>query len=249
MKDEMFPSDTRFNTHITTISMHGNYVYRPNMQKWLDKMENLNIEVENEYLRNYIAAVMDFDAAVGIMMKDLSNKGILDNTTIIMYADHNAYLSELTYRVKNFGINDYNNKNYLELYRLPLMIYDANFSHQVINKFTTTYDIVPTVLDLFGINYYTNIYYGNSIFSEEESILYSKAFYVFIADGLFYSNINNILYKQENITDDYIKEVKSKSLSLLKEIYYMNNIFEQNYFKNNSRNYLDKVNEINDFHN
>lgn len=247
MKDEMFPSNERFYTHITTISMHGNYIYRHNMQKRLDKMESLGVEIKDEELRNYVAAVMDFDEAVGIMMSDLETKGLLDTTTILMYSDHNTYMSNLTYDTKDIGITEYDDNNYIELYRLPFMLYDSNFKHQIVNKFTTTQDIVPTILDLFGINYYTNMYFGNSIFSKEESVLYSKAFDIFIADGLYYRNINNILYKREGVSQDDIDVAEEKSLKLLKKIYYTNNIFESNYFKNtnNYNKYITKFNYIN----
>ena len=246
MVEEMFPIDKRFNTHITTISMHGNYVYRETMKKWIDKLNSLNIEIENESLKNYLAYTMDFDYSLGLIMEYLKNNGLLENTTITLFSDHNTYLSELTYQVKDIEINSYSN-NYIELYRVPLMIYDNNLGHQIINKFTTTYDVVPTILDLFGINYYTNLYYGNSIFNEEVSLLYSKAFNIFVYDGLLYSNINNILYKDENINETIIKEVEQKSLNLLKKIYYINHIFEYNYFKNKSNydTYINKINSIN----
>ena len=248
MKDYMFPTDKRFNTHITSISMHGNYEYRKNMQRWLDKMEDLEVTIENDNLRNYMAAVMEFDCAIGLIIEDLENKNLLDNTTIVIFSDHNTYLSSLTYYVKDTSSLDYHKENYNQLYRVPLMIYDPNIPHQIVNKFTTTYDIVPTILDMFGINYYTNLYYGNSIFSEEESILYSKAFVVFIADGLYFSNINNILYKKDGVTGEYIKEIEEKGKALLKKIYYTNHIFNYNYFKNNNV-YIQKFNSLNSTNN
>lgn len=247
MKDEMFPTDTRFNTHVTTLSMHGSYVERVTMKKYLEKMDSLNVYIEDSYLRNYLSYVMDFDAALGIMMNDLRDKNLLDKTTIILFADHNAYMSNLTYNVKDIEITEYSNKNYTDLYKVPLMIYDPNIEHQVISKFTTTYDIAPTILDMFGINYYTNLYYGTSIFNEEDSVLYSKAFDIFMADGLYFSNINNIIFRRSNVSDEYIKEVEQESLILLKKIYYINNIFELNHFKNsaNYELYFSKVSEIN----
>ena len=179
--------------------MHGSYVERVTMKKYLEKMDSLNVYIDDDHLRNYLSYVMDFDAALGIMMDDLSNKGLLDNTTIILFSDHNAYMSNLTYNVKDIKITEYDNKNYTDLYRVPLMIYDSNIEHQVINKFTTTYDIAPTILDMFGINHYTNLYYGTSIFNEEDSVLYSKAFDIFMADGLYFSNINNLLFRRRSI--------------------------------------------------
>ena len=251
MKDEMFPSDTRFNTHFTTISMHGNYSLRNNMKRWADKIDSLEINIDNYFLKNYLSAVMEFDYALGLIIEDLTSKNLMDNTTIVLFSDHNTYLSDLTYHVKDIKLNKYSTDNYIELYRVPLIIYDKNIGHKIVDKFTTTYDIVPTILDLFGINYYTNLYYGNSIFNEEESILYSKAYNIFLADGILYSNINNILYRDSNVTDSYIKEVENKSLALLKKIYYVNHIYEYNFFKNedNKTKYLNKISSINTFHN
>lgn len=245
MKDFMFPSNKRFNTHITTISMHGDYSYRSNMEEYHKITDNLNINIENSYLRNYMAAVMDFDKAIGIMLNDLESKNLLDKTTIVMFADHNTYMSNLSNYVKD--IYNYNNDNYTELYRVPLMIYDPNIDHTIINKFTTTYDIVPTVLDLFGINYYTNLYYGNSIFSDVESVLYTKAFDVFITDKLLFSNINNLLYKDNNVSSEYINEIENKSKDLLRKVYYTNHIFYYDYFNNSSNysSYISRFNSIN----
>lgn len=234
MKDKMFLTDKRFVTHITSLSMHGNYVYRANMKKWYDKLNTLNIHIENEYLKNYLVYVMDFDCALGIMLDDLQEKNLLENTTIVMFSDHNTYLSELTYYVKNIDRTEYSKSNYNELFRVPLMIYDSNFGHQTVNKFTTTYDITPTILDLFGINYYSNLYYGNAIFSDNESVLYSRAFDIFITDRLYFSNINNILYRKKSTTDEYIHAVEGKSLNLLKKIYYINHIFSYDLFKDPS---------------
>ena len=246
MKDDMFPTDVRFNTHITTLSMHGSYVERVTMKKYLEKMESLNIYIENDHLRNYLSYVMDFDYALGIMMDDLENKGLLENTTIVLFGDHNAYMSNLTYQVKDINIDEYDADNYTELYRVPLMIYDNNIGFKSIDKFTTTYDITPTILDMFGVKYYTNLYYGNSIFSDSESVLYSKGFDVFIAEGLYFSNINNPLFKRDDVTSENIEEIEKKALTLLKKIYYMNNIFESNYFKDsdNMKMFNDKINSL-----
>lgn len=231
MKDNMFPMNKRFNTHITTVTMHGDYVYRNNIEPYYKKMDDLGIVIKNNHLKNYMAYVMDFDKAIGIMLDDLESKNLLENTTIVIFSDHNCYMNHLTNQVKD--IYSYNNANYNDLFRVPLMIYDPNIEHQIINKFTTTYDITATILDMFGFNYYTNMYYGSPIFSDEESVLYSKALDVFITDKLFFSNINNILYKAKGTSDEDIKEVEEKCKKLLKKIYYTNHIFDYDYFSDN----------------
>ena len=217
-KDLMFPTDTRFNTYITSITMHVMYYERDNLKKWYDKIDSINVlpkssdENKNAF-RNYVAAVMEFDYALGIIIEDLTKKNLLDNTTIVIFGDHNTYYQGLSNYVKN--IYNYNDENYTNLYRTPMIILDSNLESQKITKFTTIYDVVPTILDLFGFKYYTNMYYGTSIFSDEESILYSRAYDIFLTDKIYFSSLTNILYKDKSVTDEYINQIETKSLTVL----------------------------------
>ena len=250
MKDYMFPTDNRFNTYITSITMHGMYYERENLKKWYDKLDSIEAlpvskdENKNAF-RNYVAAVMEFDYALGLILEDLTNKGLMENTTIVIFGDHNTYYQGLSNYVKD--IYNYNDENYTNLYRTPLIILDQNLEPKKINKFTTIYDIVPTILDLFGYKYYTNLYYGNSVFSEEESILYSRAYDIFLTDKLYFSSLKKIMYKDKNVTDSYMKAIENKALLLLEKLEYINNIFYQDYFANktNYNNFIAKMNEIN----
>lgn len=246
MKELMFPNDKRFVTHITSISMHGDYqTKRDNLQKWYDKLDSFNVTAANS-LKNYLASVMEFDYALGLIFEYLESNNLLENTTIVLFSDHNTYMSDLTYLVKGIGEKEYSKENYTELFRVPLMIYDENIGHKVINDFSTTYDIAPTILDLFGINYYTNLYYGNSIFNDTYSILYSRAFGVFITDKIFFSNINSILYKDKSVDYNYIKAIETKCVDIVKKLYYTNHIFYYNYFSNNLDNYKSNFLSINE---
>jgi len=249
-KDLMFPTDKRFNTYITSITMHGFYYERDNLARWFEKMNSINAlpisdnEMQNDF-RNYVAAAMEFDHAVGKIINDLREKDLLDNTTIVLFGDHNAYYEGLSNYVKD--IYEYDHNNYTNLYRTPLMIYDDNLTPQTINKFTTVYDIVPTILDLFGIKYYTNLYYGNSVFSNNESILYSRAYDIFLTDEILFSSMNRILYKSSNVDSDYLSMVENKALKILEKLEYINNIYYQNYFANetNLNTFITNMNNIN----
>ena len=247
-KDIMFPTDTKFYTYITTLTMHGMYTERENLTRWYEKMDSINVleksldetDMKNDF-RNYVAAVMEFDHALGLIMEDLTNKGLLENTTIVLFGDHNAYYEGLTNYVKNIYSN--NHENYTNLFRTPLMIYDKNLTPREITKFTTIYDIVPTILDLFGINYYNNIYYGNPIFGNNESIIYSRAYDVFLTDKIYFSNLSRITYKDKTVDDEYLDMIENKALQILEKIDYVTNIFYEDYF-GNSENYNKYINNL-----
>ena len=249
-KDMMFPTDKKFNTYITSITMHGMYYERDNLKRWYEKLDSINAltkskdEMKNTF-RNYVASVMEFDYALGLIIEDLTKKGLMDNTTIAIFGDHNTYYQGLSNYVKD--IYGYDSKNYTNLYRTPLIILDPNIAPQKITKFTTVYDLVPTLLDLFGMRYYTNLYYGHSIFSNEESILYSRAYDIFLTDKIYFSSLNNILYKHETVDDQYINSIEEKALTILEKIEYINQIFYQDYFSKdvNLQKFIENMSSIN----
>ena len=232
-KDLMFRKDKRFYTYITTITMHGIYYERDNLAKYREKLLKVYTPAgdndNEENLINYMTTVMDFDNAIGIMMKDLKKKGLLDKTTIVMFGDHNSYYQQLSNYVKD--IEDYGTERYYtDLYKVPFMIYDKNLEHKVIDKFTCTSDIVPTILDLLGVKYYSNMYYGNSVFSDVESPLYSRAYGFFVGDGIVCRNFNNMLYRADSVTDEYIEDFKNSSIKLVDKIKFCDQIFYNDYF-------------------
>ncbi len=264
-KDEMFPTDKRFYTYITTITMHGIYYDRDNLDRW-DKILETTLgkermpdpedeDLKDDLLYHYLTAAMEFDCAIGKMMDELEDRGLLDNTTIVIFGDHNAYYHSLSKYVKD--IHDYETeKRYTDLYNVPLMIYDEKLSVEiakeengngedmVVDKFTCTADIASTILDLLGIHYYENLYYGTSVFNEEESVLYSRAYDTFIASGIVGTSVNNLLYKHPNAD---VETYKTSAIKLVNKIKHCDYIYKQNYFGNeeNMQLYLQKMAEIN----
>lgn len=242
MVETMFPTDQQFLTYWLTFSMHGYYVERENFRNFV-YVDQYGVEYENgyygyldakgvfpeseekkaNYLRTYAAAVKDFDEALGIMMDYLEENNLLENTTIVMYADHNTYYNNLAKYAK--GIDETYNS---ELYRIPAIIYDQklydaykdyagedamqvvygtdnneDYKCLTVSKFTNTIDLIPTVFDIFGIKGYNDLYPGTSIFIEDvESIIYSRAYGIFVTDKLICYSANDLLYTCEGFTEE-----------------------------------------------
>ncbi len=257
-KDEMFPTDKRFFTYITSITMHGMYYDRDNMQpetntKLADKLaliENYKPTEEtdpdfavNSALYYYMITGLEFDYMLGAMKKDLQDKGLWENTVVAVFGDHNTYYQGLSGYVKE--IDGYNTKNkYSDLYNIPFFIHDSDLTAKrkeegkslKVDKFTCTADIVPTLLGLLGIKYYDNMYYGNSVFAENTSVLYSRAYDVFIGDGILRRSVLNELYRFEGLTEtgvpvaDAVQSFESEGKRLVDKIEYCDYIFKKDYF-------------------
>lgn len=238
-KADMFPTDRRFNTYITTITQHGQYAERENLKEYYDKLDSFGIlpytedDDDANALRYYCAAGMDTDKAIGIMLDYLDKNGLADNTLITLFGDHNAYYQGISNYVKN--IYSTSSINYTELYRVPVMIKVGNvdLGRPVINKFTCVSDIYPTILDLLGITAFKNINYGVSAFSEEQSILYSRAYDQFLNDKVYFNSMSSITYRAPDVTAEYLKTVEKTAMVLLDKISHINRIFAIDYFADN----------------
>ncbi len=238
-KEEMFPLDRRFYTYITSITMHGQYTFRNNLDNkgYYDYLDSIGVKEqfgkgkddENKNIfRNYCAAALEFDRAIGKLWEILEETGLSKNTIVVIFGDHNAYYQGLSNYVKQ--IYDTNDHHYTELFRIPLMIYVPDMPHQVIDKFCYTADIVPTLFDLLGINFYENMYFGHSIFSDEESILYSRAYNVFITNHIFFPNLNKILYLEDGYDKEYLNDIENRAVKIMTKLGYINRIFYNDYF-------------------
>lgn len=250
-RDMMFPADKRFYTYITTITMHGLYYERENLaperKKLLEVYKVKDEEDEMEQVMiNYVTTVMEFDEALGNMMGDLEDKGLLKDTIIVLFGDHNAYYQQLSNYAKDIDGYD-TDKYYTDLYKVPFMLYDSNLGHQVVDKFTCTSDIAPTIMDLLGIRYYSNMYYGHSVFSDEESVLYSRAYGFFAGEGVVAQSLRSILYKSDTVTPEYMDYFESQAKILVEKIKYCDQLFYRDYFKDKEHyeRFEEKMKEIN----
>lgn len=245
MKTEMFPKDKNFFSFILTFTMHGYYGKRETLEPYYKILDENGVlpdtsNTNDEYLKTYMAALMDFDKAIGEMMNYLKETNNLEDTTIIMFSDHNTYYNRLSYYAKNIE-EKYNS----ELYHIPTLIYDKKLTNKYISengtnkieKFTTTSDIVPTVLDIFGLDGWKNLYFGNSIFTQNESIVFSRNYGIFISDKLVGYSLNSLTYKSDNLTKSELNDYEQRALTHLKKLEYTDKIYYTDYFKNHEYKY------------
>ena len=245
MKSEMFPKDKSFFSFILSFTMHGYYGKRETLEPYYKVLDECGIlpdisDENDEYLKTYMAALMDFDKAVGSMMEYLESTNRLEDTTIIMFSDHNTYYNSLSYYAK-----DISEKYDSELYHIPMMIYDKKLTSKYVSengtneikKFTTTSDIVPSVLDIFGLDGWKNLYFGNTIFGDSESIVFSRNYGIFISDKFVGYSLNSLKYKSENMSEEDMKDYEKRALVHLEKLKYIDKIYYSDYFKNHEYRY------------
>lgn len=84
--------------------------------------EDLSGDVYLRYKR-YQAGMMDLDVGINRLIADLSQKGELDNTTFVFYADHNSYYTQQSYFMKGIPTTEYWNTAH---YNIPFFIWSGS---------------------------------------------------------------------------------------------------------------------------
>lgn len=188
-------------------------------------------------LVNYQCGVMGLDEAIGVIIDKLKEYDIYDNTTIVLYADHNAYYENLSNRVK--GIETWDTSRMIELNTVPFILSSPGLKSRNVefdNRFCSAYDIIPTILDLLGIKFNQNFYIGRSLFSDIEkyevieddeiashglSIYYSNTGGMYCQD-VYTSNLNNYYNQNSTFISDCKPLFKTEATKLITKLNYLN---------------------------
>ena len=254
MIDLFIHDGQRFYSQYTTIATHGpydvdNYRISENMQfvednfdKYLGYVNNYTsykIPTEAKELRKfkqYKAFAMDTDKMIQYIFQTLADKNLLDSTTVVIFADHNAFYSDLCYDVKG---TDKMDASQIESNHIPCIIYNDKLVNddgsplQPNQNFCSTYDIYPTICDLLGLPYNSALVQGYSIFSEDSvNSLFVSAGAGMINKDIYTSNIKDFVKINENVSEEDIKRFTENILKYYQKQEIVELIYQYNYFKN-----------------
>ncbi len=160
---DVFLSDTSkpFMAWITTVTSHQPYTVASEFgNKYVDLYNDTGYPIA---LKRYLSKLHELDLALKELLLRLEQAGELNDTVLILYADHYPYGLNDTTLQKAF---DYDiTKNY-EIDRTPFIIYNAEVKGSISKNLTSYMNIVPTTANLFDLNYDPRYYMGQDLFSE-----------------------------------------------------------------------------------
>lgn len=236
MKDVYAPVglDQPFFSFILSVTAHGAHdEERTNLAKYYEIIRKDGRFVDREIeFQTILAGMMDLDAGIGIMLEHLEENDLLDDTVITIFADHKNYSSFDVLSKYSPAELEYEHD------RIPYAIYHNNLEGQTIDLVTSHYDITPTLLDLFGVEYYQEFYYGQSIFLDETDEYDHKlniiGFNRWISKDIVYFE-KDILYLDEELqelTEEELAEyIRNHQENVLSEVSKFHAFFYLDYFK------------------
>lgn len=224
-----YSNSQQFHVYYMTVSGHMFYDVNGNQMASKNYNEIRNLPY-SEQVKAYLATQLELEKAMTFLLEQLEADGLLDKTLIVISADHYPYgLEHKSIEELNGGAVD----KQFELYRNALIVYSGNMSPLVVEKPSSSLDILPTVLNLMGLQYDSRLMMGRDIFSNTEPlVVFSNK--SFITDKGRYSTSNRIFVpsiSEEMFTSDEIKHyVETKSNQVSAMFHYAAKILETNYY-------------------
>ena len=134
---------------------------------------------------NYVYAAahaMETDLFVKGLMEGLEHRGLLDDTVVVFYADHyNYYMLDDALCMDIKGVDTMNLLQHTDFF-----IYSKDLKPQIVEKYTSSFDVLPTLANLFGLDAQYGLLTGDDAFSDTGG-------YVFFNDNTWVGSEENLL--------------------------------------------------------
>lgn len=168
-------SNKPFMSYILTSTTHLPYDVPSGLgDKYLSKVQAVYPYVPIEVQR-YLSKAIELDLAMEYLLNNLED---LDNTAIVMFADHRPLKMDVQYLHNQSGQD---RLNYHEADSTPMIIYSNDLESAVVDTYSSTIDLMPTIANLFNLNYDTRLFMGEDIFGSADKR-------VIFANGSWYDN-------------------------------------------------------------
>lgn len=156
-----------FHTYYMTVSGHlqynfsGNFIARKN-RPLVEKLPYSNPA------KAYIACNIELDLAMKALIEKLEAAGIADRTVIAISPDHYPYglQKEVIDELAGHRVED----NF-ELYKSIFILWKAGMEPVTVDKPCASMDIIPTLSNLFGLEYDSRLLMGSDILSDSPPLV------------------------------------------------------------------------------
>ncbi|MGI6608271.1 MAG: LTA synthase family protein [Erysipelotrichaceae bacterium] len=233
-------SDKPFHAYYLTLSGHTNYTWKGNNMASRHRKKVQKTGFTNENVKAIIACNIEVENMLTYLIKKLEEAGKLQDTVFAMNCDHYPYGLPNAALAQLYGLDAKDIRSNIELYKNQFILWSACMDEPVIvDTPMAAYDIVPTLANLFGLEYESKVITGTDVFSDKENIAIINTLTGSggnwnwkTTQGTYYS-VTKRFVKSENCTlkDDeiksYVASINSRVSAMRK---YSIDILDYNYY-------------------
>ena len=223
-----------FSVYYMTVSGHCRYNQLGN------KMSGKNYELvkdldTSEGVKCYIAANLELEHAMAHLVQQLEEAGIADDTVIVLSTDHYPYGLEWDDPRDVERLYGFKYQNIIERDHSALIIWSGCIEDMDLEITAPTYslDILPTLSNLFGLDYDSRLLVGRDVFSDAEPIVLWYD-HTWKTEKGYYVAERQKFYPNEGVTieDGYVERIAA---IVSNKIYYSREVSATDYFNYVSR--------------
>lgn len=222
---DYYKDSEHFMTYYMTISGHLQYNFYGNNMSYRNKDLVKDLD-KSTAIKAYIAAQKELDKALEELLNKLEADGKLDDTVIVLSADHYPYGLTTDQISEVMNIEDAK----FDVHKNNLVIWSSTMKEPIeINKYGESLDILPTILNLFGIDFDSRLLMGRDLLSNSDGLVIFND-RSWITDKGKYNASTKVFtpFNNKQVDEDYIESINTK---VYNKFVISKNILETNYYK------------------
>ena len=160
--------DVPFHAYYMSVSGHANYTFSGNMMSVRHRKDlPESLQGSSEGVQAFNACQYEVELMLKVLVDELEAAGKLDDTVFAMAADHYPYALSDSELAELYGLPQSDIRNNFDLYRNGFILWCSSMEQPVVvDKPCSTIDILPTLSNLFGLEYDSRLLMGSDIMAE-----------------------------------------------------------------------------------
>ena len=217
-------AETPFCAYYMTFSGHYQY-------NWDNPMSAKNRTVTDglpysDPVKAYIACNQELERGLEFLLQALEDAGVADKTVIVLTNDHYPYgLNEQQYN----ELAGHEVDTVFEKYRNSFICYVPGL-HVEVDTYCSTVDILPTLLNLFGLSYDSRLLAGRDVLSPEAHDYAVLSDQSFITPDFAFDASTGTLKRTDGGTDDVSARVEEISAQIARAMQVSKQILDNDYY-------------------
>ena len=228
--------DEPFHAYYMSVSGHANYTFSGNSMSVRHRNDLPDrLAGQSDGVKAYYACQYEVELMLEVLVNKLKEAGELEDTVFAMAADHYPYALSDDELAELYGIPKEDIRSQFALYRNGFILWSASMREPVVvDKPCSTIDILPTLSNLFGLEYDSRLLMGSDIMADGDhfALLKVNGWSWISTQGEYNSSMKRFQPSESCTLSDeeqaeYIKHmnktVKGKtaySMQILKQDYY-----------------------------
>lgn len=185
--DHMTEMQQPFYSRLLTLTNHHPFT--------LDEEDKLIDEFDSNSgtLNRYFQTSRYLDESVEVLFEELKEKGLYENSIIVMYGDHYGISENHNEAMSQYLGEEVTDFTSAELQKVPFFVHIPGYGEGHVNEEVGgQIDMRPTIMNLMGIDTSKDIQFGGDLFSEEHEEFVAFRDGRFVTDEVVYAG--NVCY-------------------------------------------------------